>query len=68
MKPSKIEQAAIDLHDYLWEYTGYTADWPIEIAGDDSAVTELIRRLNTLQDAIKESGLDHRQYQYVSRS
>jgi hypothetical protein len=52
--PTPLEQAAINLHDFIWENAGDTEDWPIHLSGD--AVDDLISLLNKLQNEIKASG------------
>jgi hypothetical protein len=54
-----LERAAIELHDFVWVNTTaerLSDDWPLQIAGDDQAVTEFIRLMNGLQNAIRASG------------
>ena len=59
---SELEAAAIKLHDLLWENVGVTDDWPLQVGGDDEVVTQMIRLMNELQDAIKASGHARRAY------
>lgn len=57
-----VEDAAINLHDYMWENLGVTADWPLQMSGDDKAISEVIRLLNGLQAEIKRGGLARKEY------
>lgn len=60
---TKIEAAAIALHDFLWERLGEPNDeWPLQLSGDDESLSEAIRLLNELQEAIKASGYAPRDY------
>jgi hypothetical protein len=52
--PTPLEEAAINLHDFLWENAGDTEDWPVHLSGD--GIDELIRLLNKLQNEIKAAG------------
>lgn len=54
-----LERAAIDLHDFVWFNTTVerlSDDWPLQVGGDDAAVTEFIRLMNGLQHEIRASG------------
>jgi hypothetical protein len=63
--PNALEASAIRLHDHMWENLGVNDDWPLQMTGDDDAVTRLVRLLNELQDEIKSSGIPHRNYHRV---
>jgi hypothetical protein len=60
---TKLEEAAIAVHDYIWQNTGTNDDWPLQFSGDDDEVMEVIRLLNELQDEIKKSGYARIEYQ-----
>ena len=73
MNPTALEQAAIALHDFLWDNLGVTADftgttsffsnnWPLHISGDDLFATQTMDLLNKLQDEIKAAGFATRIY------
>ena len=47
---------AIELHDLIWENTGLSDEWLLQVSGDREVVSDLIRILNGLQEAIKASG------------
>ena len=68
-KPTPLEQAAIDLHDFLWDNLGAGAaqqvilEWPLQLSGDDETTSHTIDLLNKLQEEIKASGLSEKVYQ-----
>jgi hypothetical protein len=68
-KPTPLEQAAIDLHDFLWDNLGVGAaqqvisEWPLQLSGDDETVPHTINLLNKLQEEIKASGFSKKVYQ-----
>ena len=37
--PNALEASAIRLHDHMWENMGVNDDWPLQMAGDDDALT-----------------------------
>ena len=47
-----VHRAAKELHDFLWNHTGGTADWPIRITVDDEQVKA---RLETLLNNLKRA-------------
>jgi hypothetical protein len=51
---SRLEEAAIKLHDILWKNTGDTADWPICLECDNALVDEFSDILNELGNAVEE--------------
>lgn len=53
---SRLERLAISLYGHLWENMGVTADWPLNLGGDDDEVTEIISLLNQIQDELKLLG------------
>lgn len=57
-----LEEAAIKLHDHIWEYAGGNDEWPLQISGDDAELDEVIRLLNALQKEIKKSGYAQIEY------
>jgi hypothetical protein len=62
MAMSELERLAIKLHDFLWENMGVSAEWPLELGGDEEVVEEVIVLLNGIQDAIVASGYGRRKY------
>lgn len=50
--PQSVHEAAKELHDFLWDHTGGTADWPIRITVDDEHVKV---RLETLLDNLRKA-------------
>jgi hypothetical protein len=61
-RPTPLEQAAINLHDFLWDNIGVTDDWPVKLSGDDGSTTQTIDLLNKLQEEIEASGLSTKSY------
>jgi hypothetical protein len=59
---TKLESAAIELHDHLWANMGVSDEWLLHLGGDDEAVERVIGLLNALQDAIRESGYARMEY------
>jgi hypothetical protein len=51
---TRLEEAAIRVHEILWNNTGDNDDWPISFRCDDTIHDELIDALNELGDAIEE--------------
>jgi hypothetical protein len=58
----ELVERAIELHDFLWENLGVTADWPLNIGGDDESAEEFCKLMNGLQWAIVASGKERRKY------
>ena len=61
--PTPLEEAAIALHDFLYDNLGYSDDWPIHLSGDDEAIPQLVNLFNQLQDEIKAGGLSTKVYE-----
>ena len=51
---SRLEEAAIRLHEILWVNTGDNADWPISLECDNAIVDEFSDILNELGNAVEE--------------
>jgi hypothetical protein len=51
---SRLEEAAIRLHEIIWTKTGDNADWPISFLCDDMALDEFLAALNELGNAVEE--------------
>jgi hypothetical protein len=51
---SRLEEAAIRIHEILWSNTGENDDWPIRIIADDEIHEAFIDALNELGDAVEE--------------
>jgi hypothetical protein len=51
---SRLEEAAIALHEILWANTGDNADWPITFQCDEAIEGILVDTLNELGDAVEE--------------
>lgn len=51
---TRLEQAAVELHDILWNNTGDNDDWPIAIRCDEELEDRFVEALNELGDAIEE--------------
>jgi len=51
---SRLELAAIKVHQIFWNNTGETRDWPIMIKVDDELYDELADALNELGEAVEE--------------
>lgn len=51
---SRLEEAAIALHEILWKNTGDNDDWPIRFTCDDSIEGQFVDILNELGDAVEE--------------
>jgi hypothetical protein len=68
MKPTPLEQAAIALHDFVWDNLGVgeaqqvILEWPLQLSGDDETVSRTIELLNKLQEEIKASGFSKKVY------
>jgi Bacterial RNA polymerase, alpha chain C terminal domain len=61
-RATPLEQAAINLHDFLWDNIGVTDDWPVKLSGDDGSTTQTIDLLNRLQEEIEAAGLSTKSY------
>ena len=59
---TKLEELAVELHDHMWLNMGVTADWPLQVSGDDEATDRLIDLLNELQGEIKINGYNQIEY------
>jgi hypothetical protein len=64
---TELESAAIELYDYIWHNVGTSADWPLELGGDDAAINEVIRLLNKLQDEIVARDLHRIDYAHFGK-
>jgi hypothetical protein len=68
MKPTPLEEAAIALHDCLWDNLGVgenrqaILEWPLQLSGNDETVSRTIELLNKLQEEIKASGFSEKVY------
>lgn len=51
---TKIEKAAIKLHSVIWNNTGTTDEWPIQMKVDAEIHDNVVDALNGLHDAIEE--------------
>jgi hypothetical protein len=51
---TRLEDAAIRLHEILWRNTGSNDDWLINFKCDEAIHDELIYALNELGDAVEE--------------
>jgi hypothetical protein len=51
---TRLEEAAIRLHQIVWQNTGDSADWPINFQCDEELQDEFIGALNELGDAVEE--------------
>jgi hypothetical protein len=51
---TRIEDAAIDLHRLLWNNTGSSDEWPIQIKCDNEFLEPLMSAMNELGAAVKE--------------
>ena len=51
---TRIEKAAIELHELLWNYTGASDEWPITLKADDTMHDRLVDVLNELGEAVEE--------------
>ena len=51
---SRLEKAAIDFHGLIWNNTGSTDDWPIQLKLDDEIHDKVVDAINELHDAILE--------------
>lgn len=51
---SRLEAAAIRVHEILWHNTGSNDDWLITFKCDDSISDEFTDALNELGDAVEE--------------
>lgn len=51
---SRLEEAAIRLHEIIWKNTGDNADWPISFLCGKEASDEFIDALNELGNAVEE--------------
>ena len=51
---TRIETAAIWFHRLLWENTGHTDEWPINLKVDEEIHHEVVNAFNELHDAIEE--------------
>lgn len=54
---SRLEELAVRLQTHLWENVGVTDEWPIQICGDDGAITKLIELLNEMQHELRVRGV-----------
>ena len=52
---SRLEKAAIEIHSVLWNNTGHTDDWPIQIQCDDEILNRFTAALNELRNAAEEA-------------
>ena len=59
---TKLEALAVELHNHMWTNMGVTADWPLQVCGDDGAIMEFVRLMNELQDEIMANGYNRIQY------
>lgn len=51
---TRLELAAIRLHQVFWNNTGSTEDWPITLRIDKDMHADVVRALNELSDAVEE--------------
>ena len=51
---TRLEEAAIKLHEILWANIGTNADWPIGIHCDEALEDKFIDALNELGNAVEE--------------
>jgi hypothetical protein len=51
---SRLEEAAIRLHEIIWKNVGENADWPINFRCDEELEDEFIGALNELGNAVEE--------------
>jgi len=51
---TRLEAAAIKLHEILWRNTGDNADWPISFKCSSDVHDQLIEALNELSEAVEE--------------
>ena len=61
LPPTDLEEAAIALHDFLWETMGMPES-PMEISGDDERCDRVVELLNKLQEEIIARNLDSWDY------
>jgi len=51
---SRLELAAIRLHDLIWKNTGESNEWPLQFLCDEELYDEFAYALNELGDAVEE--------------
>jgi hypothetical protein len=51
---SRLEEAAIRLHEIIWKNVGDNADWPISLECDNAIANEFSDILNELGNAVEE--------------
>ena len=51
---SRLEEAAIRLHEIIWKNTGDNADWPINFQCDEAIEDKFVDALNELGNAVEE--------------
>ena len=51
---TSLEEAAVKMHELLWNYTGTTDEWMIQFKCDDSILDEFIDTLNDLGDEVEK--------------
>jgi hypothetical protein len=52
---SRLEKAALEIHRVLWNNTGHTDEWPIQIQCDDEILTCFADAMNELRNAAEEA-------------
>jgi len=51
---TRLEEAAIRVHEILWNNTGETSDWPIRILTSNDIHAEFCAAIDELGDAVEE--------------
>jgi hypothetical protein len=51
---TRLEEAAIRVHELLWHNIGHSADWPIRILVDDEIYDKFAEVMDELSDAVEE--------------
>jgi hypothetical protein len=54
MTTSRLEKAAIRVHELLWHNIGQSAEWPIRLLIDNELYDEFADVMNELSDAVEE--------------
>ena len=56
MTTTRLERAAIRVHQFLHSNLGSTDDWTIRFTGTEETLPKLCELLNNLQDEIERAG------------
>lgn len=51
---TRLEEAAVKVHELFWHNTGETADWPIRVLTDEETYDKFADTMNELGDAVEE--------------